>query len=127
MFKKTLSNCTITHLLLASRLFKVQLWNAREFSTMNRKTFFQTVSLIILVGCAWWGPSKQVRRAAGKYQTVDHSMNKDDVYRLLGNPQDTLVDGRQQWRVVDGKHSAELRLRFNPDGSIAEIERLFPE
>ena len=95
---------------------------------MNRKTFFriffQIASLIILVGCAWWGPSKQVRRAAGKYQTVDRSMNKDDVYRLLGTPQDTLVDGRQQWRVVDGHHSAELRLRFNPDGSIAEIERL---
>jgi hypothetical protein len=91
------------------------------------KILLQIFLLILLVGCAWWGPSKEVRRAARHYQDVDHSMSKDDVYRMLGSPQQTLADGRQQWRVSDGKHSAELRLRFNPDGSIAEIEQLPPK
>jgi len=90
---------------------------------VSAKTFLQIVPLILLVGCGLF-PSKEVRQAARRYQDVDHTMNKDDVYRMLGNPQSTLVDGRQQWRVSDGKHSAELRLRFNPDGSIVEIEQL---
>jgi hypothetical protein len=89
------------------------------------KTMLQVVLLSLLVGCAST-PSPQVREAAQRYQAVNRSMDRDDVYRLLGQPQRTLADGRQQWRVSDGRHSAELSLRFSPDGKIAEIEQHYP-
>jgi len=86
------------------------------------KNTLQIILLSLLVGCAS-APSPQVREAAQKYQAVSRSMSRDEVYRLLGPPQSTLQDGRQQWRVSEGGNVAELLLRFSPDGKIAEMEQ----
>ena len=89
------------------------------------KIMLGAVLLSLLVGCTST-PSPQVRQATHQFQTVNRSMSRDDVYRLLGQPQSTLADGRQQWRVSDRQQTAVLLLRFGPDGKITEIEQHYP-
>jgi hypothetical protein len=89
------------------------------------KMILRMLLLTLLVGCAST-PSPQIREAAQKYQAVNRWTSRDDVYRLLGEPQSRLTDGREQWRVSDGRQSAELLLRFGPQGSITEMEQHYP-
>lgn len=89
------------------------------------RTTLQVVLLSVLIGCAS-PPSPQVTQAARQYQAVNRWMSQDEVYRLLGQPQTTLTDGRKQWRVSDGQTSAELLLRIGPNGRISELEQHFP-
>jgi len=80
----------------------------------------------VLAGCAS-GPSPAIRQASQKYQKVDRfTMQREDVYRLLGEPQAKLADGREQWQVTDKKDSATIILKFKPDGHISSIEKRFP-
>jgi hypothetical protein len=67
--------------------------------------------LLFAFGCAST-LSPEIRQAAQRYQTVNRWMNRDEVYRILGQPQNRLADGREQWRVSDRGESAELLLRF---------------
>jgi hypothetical protein len=89
------------------------------------KMILQMMLLALLVGCAST-PSPKVRQAAQTYQVVNRSMSREEVYRTLGLPQSRLADGREQWRVSDGRQSAELLLRFGVDGKITEMEQHYP-
>jgi hypothetical protein len=89
------------------------------------KIILQMMLLTLLVACAST-PSPEVRQAAKKYQGVNRSMGREEVYRTLGQPQSRFEDGREQWRVFDSRHSAELLLRFGADGSITEMEQHYP-
>lgn len=81
--------------------------------------------LIGLVGCAS-APSQQVMQAAEKYQTVQRSMSRTEVYRILGEPQKKLPDGRELWCAINGRDTAEFWLRFDAGGNITEMEKRFP-
>ena len=63
-----------------------------------------------------------VDQAGRAYSSVTRTMTRHDVYGLLGEPSNVLSDGRLQWRVSDGSQFAELKIKFNEDGSIAEME-----
>ncbi len=89
------------------------------------KSILQIVLLTLLAGCAS-APHSQVRQAIQKYQKVNRWTPHGDVYRMLGQPQNKLPDGREQWLVSDGQQSAELLLRFSPNGAIAEMEQHYP-
>jgi hypothetical protein len=86
------------------------------------KTIFYAILLGVLVGCAS-APSPQITQAAEKYNGVNRGMNRREVYQLLGEPQSKLPDGREQWRAAEGRDTAELLLRFDGDGRIAEMEK----
>jgi outer membrane biogenesis lipoprotein LolB len=96
-----------------------------HFMPRAMRTVLLIVLLSLLVGCAST-PSPQVQQAARKYQAVNRWMTRDDIYQLLGQPQSTLADGRQQWRFSDQRYGAELLLRLSPDGTISEMEQHFP-
>ena len=92
---------------------------------LTMKMIVQMMLLTLLVGCAST-PSPEVRQAAQRYQAVSRWMSRDEVYRILGQPQSRLSDGREQWRVSGNRHSAELLLRFGADGNITEMEQHYP-
>ncbi len=89
------------------------------------KFLLQMLLLIFLLACAS-SPSPRIRQAVERYQAVHRWMTREEVYRTLGQPQSTLADGREQWRVADGRQSAELLLRFGADGKITEMEQHYP-
>ena len=89
------------------------------------KMIVQMMLLTLLVGCAST-PSPPIKEAAQKYQAVSRWTSRDEVYRILGQPQSRLADGREQWRVSDGQQSAELLLRFGTEGNITEMEQHYP-
>lgn len=89
------------------------------------KTLLMTFLLAMMAGCAS-NPSPQVLAAARRYQSVDRRMGREEVLRRLGPPQSVLPDGRERWQVSDAGGSAEILLRFGPDGGITEMEGHFP-
>ena len=94
----------------------------------DMKTLLLKSLLVFLVGCASTNtpPSPEVIRAADQFQAVTRSMSRDDVYRLLGHPQNVTTDGREQWSVSDGRDVATLSLRFRLNGKIVEVEKHYP-
>ncbi len=80
------------------------------------------IILIVLAGCVS-GYSSHVREASIRHQQIDREMMKEEVYRVLGNPDQIFEDGRHQWRVEDRDYFSELTVRFRSDGSVLDLEK----
>lgn len=78
--------------------------------------------LVVLAGCVS-GPSSHVREASDRYQHIDREMMKEEVYRVLGKPDQVFEDGHHQWRVEDRDYFSELTVRFSSDGSVQDMEK----
>jgi hypothetical protein len=76
---------------------------------------------ILLTGC---GPrpsselSKPIAKAVRTYASITSAMTRDEVYRVLGQPQKKLESGAEEWRTADRTQVAVLSLTFSAEGRI---------
>ena len=85
------------------------------------RTFAMAFLIAAAVGCS--SLDESIRDAASVHRSVRKGMRRSEVYRLIGRPDREFPSGDASWITGRRCQRAELRLSFDENGRVSEIDR----